>query len=107
MTNNSNDITMLKNIDRIIHEPARLIILAQLYVVESVDYIFLLHRTGLTQGNLSAHLNKLETAEYIEITKEFVGKRPHTLLKITELGRNNFRKYISQMKDIFDGLVDY
>ena len=107
MTNkDSHDNQPLTNIDKLIHEPARLMILAQLYVVESTDFIFLMRQTGLTQGNLSAHMNKLEAAGYIEIKKEFIGKRPHTMLQLSTTGRKAFKKYVHGMKQVFDGLVD-
>jgi DNA-binding transcriptional ArsR family regulator len=73
------------SIDRIIHEPARLIILAYLFVVESADFLFLMRQTGLTRGNLSSHMSKLEAAGYVEVKKEFVDKIPHTLLSLTDL----------------------
>ncbi len=105
MTNNAGDDKQpLTHIDRLVHEPARLMILAQLYVVESTDFIFLMRQTGLTQGNLSAHLTKLEAAGYVEITKEFVGKRPHTLLSLTGIGKAAFGKYVQNMKQILDGV---
>ncbi len=90
------------NIDKIIHEPARFLILAHLFVLESADFLFLINQTGMTQGNLSSHLSKLEKAGYIEITKEFVGKRPHTILKITPEGRKSFQDYKSTMKNALD-----
>jgi DNA-binding transcriptional ArsR family regulator len=86
------------NLDRIIHEPNRLFVMAQLYVVESADFLFLQHQTGMTPGNLSSHLRKLEEAGYVEITKEFVGKTPHTALKLTQKGRDAFREYARNMK---------
>jgi DNA-binding transcriptional ArsR family regulator len=92
------DIQPLAEIDKIIHEPARLMILATLHVVESADFLFVERQTGLTRGNLSSHMSKLENAGYIEITKEFVNKIPRTLLKITAEGRSAFLKYTSQMK---------
>ena len=95
------------DIDKIIHEPARLKILAQLYVVENADVIFLIQRTGLTQGNLSTHMSKLEAAEYIEIRKEFVNKKPHTLLSLSDKGRSAFRSYIKNMKEAFEELIDW
>jgi DNA-binding transcriptional ArsR family regulator len=75
------DLKPLAQIDRVIHEPARLLILAYLSVVESADFLFLMNQTALTRGNLSSHLSKLETAGYIEIKKEFVAssKPPATL----------------------------
>ena len=66
----------LTEIDPIIHASARLMIMTYLYVVESVDYVFLMRMTGLSWGNLSTHISKLEDAGYIEIEKEFRGKKP-------------------------------
>jgi len=103
---NGNEKKPLLDIDKLIHEPARLMILANLYVVESADFIFLMRQTGLTQGNLSSHMSKLEAAGYIEIKKEFISKRPHTLLLLTDGGRTAFRKYMQSMKQVFDGLTD-
>ena len=93
-------------IDRIIHEPARLLITAHLYVVESADYVFLMQNTGLTWGNLSSHLSKLEDAGYVEITKEFVQKKPHTMVQLTEPGREAFDTYRRQMKSLFEDLPE-
>jgi len=93
-------------IDRAIHEPARLLITAHLYVVESADYVFLMQNTGLTWGNLSSHLSKLEETGYVEITKEFVERKPHTMVKLTEEGRKAFDAYRRQMKALFDDLPD-
>jgi DNA-binding MarR family transcriptional regulator len=83
----------IAGLDRIVHEPARLMILAVLAVVESADFLFLLRQTGLTRGNLSAHMSKLEAAGYVEITKEFVEKIPRTLLRLTPKGREAFDEY--------------
>ncbi len=94
------------NIDRVIHEPARLLILAYLYVVESADFLFLMRQTGLTQGNLSSHMSKLEKAGYVEVVKQFVNKRPHTMLRLTEEGRSAFRDYRQSMKQVLDNLPD-
>jgi len=93
-------------IDRVIHEPARLLITAHLYVVESADYVFLMQNTGLTWGNLSSHLSKLEEAGYVDITKEFVERKPHTMAKLTEPGRRAFDAYRRQMKALFSDLPD-
>jgi DNA-binding MarR family transcriptional regulator len=95
----------IADINRLIHEPARLMILAHLYVVESADFLFLSRQTGLTAGNLSSHLSKLEEAGYIEIKKEFLDKRPHTMLSLTEEGRTAFKDYVQSMKQVFNGLV--
>lgn len=107
MTNKaSNDRQRQVDIDKLIHEPARLKLLAQLYVVESADFIFLMRQTGLTQGNVSGHLNKLENAEYVEINKGYAGKRPQTMISLTKKGRKAFKKYIQSMQQVFDGLID-
>jgi len=91
----------LGGIDRVVHEPARLVILANLYVIESADYTYLMARTGLTWGNLSAHLSKLEEAGYVQIEKDFVDKKPHTLVRLSEDGRKALEKYRDQIKMIF------
>jgi DNA-binding MarR family transcriptional regulator len=96
----------LTEIDRLIHEPARLSVLALLYVVESADFIFLMRQTGLTWGNLSSHMSRLEEAGYIQVEKEFKGRKPHTMLHLTEQGRAAFRKYRGRMKQVLDELPD-
>ncbi len=102
----SEDLRSVADVDRLIHEPARLMILALLYVVESADFLFLMRQTGLTWGNLSSHLSKLEEAGYIQIEKEFIGKKPHTMLHLTDDGRGAFRQYRQRMKHVLDGLPD-
>jgi DNA-binding MarR family transcriptional regulator len=72
-----------------------------LYVVDSADFIFLMNQTGLTWGNLSAHMSKLEEAGYLEVEKTFRGKRPNTTLRLTTRGREAFRKYAGKMKQVF------
>jgi DNA-binding transcriptional ArsR family regulator len=91
-------IQRLAEIDRIIHEPARLMIVALLAAVVEADFQYLRHATGLTQGNLSTHLTKLEEAGYVAIEKSFRGKYPLTLCRLTESGKealNNYRKVIN------------
>lgn len=87
----------LLNIDRMIHEPARLLIILHLYVVDNMDFTFLMNQTGITQGNLSAHLMKLEEANYVKIEKKFVGKRPNTQISITRTGKIAYEKYCQQI----------
>ncbi len=84
-------------LDPIVHSPARLKILTILKQVESADFLFILRHTGLTRGNLSSHLSKLETASYVTITKEFIDKIPHTLIQLTEEGKNALETYRQQM----------
>jgi DNA-binding MarR family transcriptional regulator len=98
------DLQHISELDRLVHEPSRLAILAQLYIVQSADFLFLLPQTGLTTGNLSRHISKLEDAGYVEVKKEFVGKKPHTIVQLTEEGRSVFREYIDSMKHIIDKL---
>ena len=101
------DFSSLSDVDRLVHEPARLIVMANLYVVESADYMFLMRQAGLTWGNLSAHLSKLEEAGYIQIEKTYRGKRPYTLVRLSEKGRGVFKNYMKQMKTVLDNLETY
>jgi len=98
----NNDQQPLAGIDKMIHEPARLMILATLSAVESADFLFVERQTGLTRGNLSSHMSKLETAQYIVITKEFVEKVPRTVLHITENGRAALEHYIQNMRQVLN-----
>ena len=94
------DLSSLTNVDRLIHEPARLMIVAILYAVESADY--LLRETDLTKGNLSSHLSKLEGAGYVEIEKTYRGKIPLTICRLTDKGRHAFKNYRQQLKDFVE-----
>lgn len=105
-TRNEPELQFLADIDPIIHAPARLMILTYLYVVESVDYVFLMRQTGLTWGNLSTHLTKLEEAGYIAIEKEFRGKKPHSMIHLTDGGREAFREYKTNLQQVLNGLPD-
>jgi DNA-binding MarR family transcriptional regulator len=78
--------------------------MAHLYVVESADFLFLMKQTGLTFGNLSSHMTRLEEAGYIRVDKEFRGKKPNTRLSLTESGREAFEDYRENMKQLFEGL---
>ena len=106
MSKNSKNQQQQVEIDKLVHEPARLKILAQLYVVESADFLFLMRQTGLTQGNVSGHLTKLEKATYVKIKKGYIGKRPQTMISLTVKGRKAFKEYVQSMQQVFDGLID-
>lgn len=93
------DLRSLGEVDRIIHEPARLMLMMYLYNVESADLTFLVNATGLTWGNLSSHLSKLESAGYVEIEKGYIGKRPNTIASLTDQGRSALDQYRRRMKD--------
>jgi DNA-binding MarR family transcriptional regulator len=97
-----NSISEIMNINRMVHSPARLAILTYLFVVEKGDAVYLLNQTGLTWGNLSANVTKLQETGYIEVSKEFKDKKPHTLLKLTDKGRKAFQAYQDQMKGLLD-----
>jgi len=105
MTNKDNNEKKQVGIDKLIHEPARLKIIAQLYVVESADFLFLMRQTGLTQGNVSGHLSKLEVANYVKIEKGYIGRRPQTIISLTKKGRDMFKIYIKTMRNLFDDLA--
>jgi DNA-binding MarR family transcriptional regulator len=102
MADTANQDSADLQIDRVVHEPARLKILAYLSVVKSTDFVFLLSRTGLTYGNLSSHMSKLEEAGYIEVEKEIKDKRPHTMLSLTGQGRSAFEDYRKNMLELLD-----
>lgn len=74
-------------------------IMAQLYIVESADFLFLQNQIGLTPGNLSAHLNKLESSGYVEVAKEFIDRKPHTVLALTKKGREAFNDYLIKVRN--------
>jgi len=76
----------MANLNRLIHEPGRMAIMTALSACESADFTFLRRITGMTPGNLSAHIAKLEEGQLIEVKKDFVNKRPNTMVKITKLG---------------------
>ena len=98
------DPSSILQIDRIIHAPARLLILAILKQVLSADWVFLMENTKLTKGNLSSHLHKLEDAQYIKVKKKFINKVPKTLISITETGKSALRKYRAKMNTFLNHL---
>lgn len=81
-------------------------LVAHLYGVESADLVFLMQTTALTWGNLSSHLAKLEASGYVEIQKDFVDRKPHTMVRLTSTGRAAFNAYRGQMRALFAGLPD-
>ena len=87
-------------LDRVIHEPGRLMIVALLSAVERADFLYLQHETAMNKGTLSSHLSRLEEAGYVEITKTFRGKVPQTLLQLTPKGRAAFEEYRRKLKKV-------
>lgn len=100
------DLRELGEVDRLVHEPARLMILMVLYNVDSADFTFLTNVTELTDGNLSSHLSKLEAAGYVEIEKGYAGKKPRTTLRLTGAGRRAVDAYRSTMGKALGSLKD-
>ena len=95
-------VRQVAELDRLVHEPARLSILTLLFMLDSADFLYLQHETGLTRGNLSSHLSKLEEAGYIHIEKTYRGKVPLTLCSLTEKGKDAFELYRKQLKQFVD-----
>jgi len=84
----------------LVHEPARLAILSALSAVKSADFLFLQRITGLTQGNLSSHLTKLEEAGLIWMDKRILNKRPHTDVGLSEAGREAIERHWVQLENL-------
>jgi DNA-binding transcriptional ArsR family regulator len=89
-------------LDPLVHEPARLAILTVLSSVKDGDFTFLQRATGLTKGNLSSHLTKLEDGGLVRIDKRFVGKRPNTNITLTALGRRRISRHWQQLEQLRD-----
>jgi len=99
------ELQPISDIDPLIHAPTRLKIMAYLSIVESADFTFLMRQTGLTRGNLSVNLRKLEQAGYVNITKEFVDRIPRTLIRLTEDGRQAIQTYRENMQTVLNDLL--
>ena len=98
----ASSLRVVTELDRLIHEPARLLIVTILSTVASADFLFLQRETGLTKGNLSAHLSKLEEAGYVKIEKTFKGKLPLTVCKLTATGQKALAQYRQQLLSFMD-----
>jgi DNA-binding MarR family transcriptional regulator len=91
-------IRAIADLDRVIHEPGRLMIVALLFAVERTDFLYLQHETGMNKGTLSSHISRLEEAKYVEVEKTYRGKVPQTLLRLTAAGRKAFEEYRRSLK---------
>ena len=87
------EVVVSAAVDRLIHEPARLAIMTNLFVVESANATYLLQQTGLTWGNLGSHLAKLEDAGYVQVSKGYRGRKPETTVRLTASGREALLEY--------------
>jgi DNA-binding transcriptional ArsR family regulator len=96
----STPFEQLASLDRRVHDPARLAILTALSACEGADFLFLQRITGLTKGNLSSHLSKLEEAGLVVIEKRFVGKKTQTLVRLSDQGRGAVDGYWREMEEI-------
>lgn len=103
-TTSDNSFHALSDIDKLVHEPARLMILSYLSVINSADFTFLMKQTELTRGNLSSHISKLEDAGYVKVNKEFVDKIPRTLIRITTKGKKALNTYRDKMQHVIDSI---
>lgn len=99
------DIQRVDDIDRTVHSPTRLKILVVLAAVENADFTFLVRATGLTRGNLSANLRKLEEAGYISVEKAFADRIPRTIIEMTDEGRDALQAYGENMRLVLDELL--
>ena len=104
---NATPFEQLANLDRLIHDPARLSILTALSACERADFLFLQRLTGLTKGNLSSHLSKLEEARYVEIEKRFVEKKTQTLVSLSNTGRQAIESYWNDMEQLRDSASNW
>ena len=92
-------IRTIADLDRVIHEPGRLMIVALLFAVDRADFLYLQHETAMNKGTLSSHLSRLEEAGYVAVTKTYRGKVPQTLLCLTGAGRKAFEEYRRKLKE--------
>ena len=95
-----------EEIDRLLHEPARLRALVHLAAVTKADFTWLLNRTGLTRGNLSVQMSKLAEAGIVDVEKRFNNNRPQTLYRLTSKGRKALKGYKQGMLNLLEKLPD-
>ena len=97
----NDQLRAISELDRVIHEPGRLMIVTLLWPIKECDFLYLLNATGMNKGNLSSHLAKLEQAGYVEIEKTWRGKVPRTVLRLTRSGSLAFEAYRQNLKTAF------
>ena len=93
----------MAELDRIIHQPVRLRIMAALTSLssdEQADFVYLRDLLKLTDGNLGAHLAKLEDADYVKIDKQFIDRKPRTFIRATGKGRGAFHDHVAALREI-------
>lgn len=103
---NDETLDLLSNLDPLIHSRTRLLVMTYLFVVEKINYTYLHRVTGLSWGNLSKHLSRLEEAGYVETEKTFQDKKPNTTIQLTETGRNAYQEYKEKIQAVLGSLPD-
>ena len=96
----------MSHLDNIIHQPVRLRIMSSLAALdpgEQVDFVHLRKILDLTDGNLGAHLTKLENAGYVKVEKTFIARKPRTFINATGKGRDAFDEHTAALKQIIGG----
>lgn len=96
----SNPFEDLSTLDRLVHEPARLAILTALSACRGCDFVYLQSLTGLSKGNLSNHLAKLQDGALIDVDKGFRGRVPNTTLRLTPKGRAAIERHWKRLEDL-------
>jgi DNA-binding MarR family transcriptional regulator len=97
----------LSTLDMVLHEPARLAILSALSACRACDFVYLQSLIGLTGGNLSTHLQKLEEHELIDVEKRFKGRRPQTLIRLTPKGRAGIERHWRKLEALRNAARDW
>jgi len=92
-----------REIDDVIHGRARLSVMAYLSGAGTAEFVELREATATTDGNLSAALRKLEDAGYVEIEKRFAGRKPQTLARLSDAGREAWLAYLSRIEAMVAG----
>ena len=88
----------MKELDPLLHSRLRLAVMSIHMNVDEADFVFIKEKTEATAGNLSVQLDKLSAEGYITVTKGFVGKKPRTVCKVTDRGRNAFEEYVATLR---------
>ncbi len=88
----------MKELDPLLHSQLRLAVMSILMSVDEADFVYLKEKTDSTAGNLSVQIDKLSTAGYITAEKGFIGKKPRTVCRVTDLGRRAFEQYVDDIK---------
>ena len=94
----------IQDLDDVVHQRSRLGILAVVQEASKVEFGFLKETLGLTDGNLSRHLQVLEGAGYVEVEKGYSGRRPRTWVRITGAGRKAFARELSALRELLEGI---